>query len=398
VAEGRPGDGVGPFRAALAEARSRRAPVVLLAIAIGIVGLVAWGSYPGYRTRRALLEKAERGTLTPAEESFLVPGYSCDGSSCRFIDPATGEPFGPEIPVVGGAVGVEPGVGPGVEPGVEPGGGPGGVRPPPIPEPGSLARSGLLPRLLPAIRESLEREAARLAPRVTFAQRARTLGTFPGVLFGVLAAAALLGAEWRWGVWKTLLTHEPRRGVLLAARLATLWLLVAAGFAVALGAVAGLDAIFRAVARVGSSGGPGAGTLARTAAKGLLSVEVYATLAAALTMALRTSLAGVGSLVVLLVDGLVTERFRALRHALPAQQVAALLAPREGFPGPGYVWWPRTEAGAFTCQPAPGGGQVCFQTPLAPIPPTRAVLVLLAWVAALALGAWAALRARDAPV
>jgi hypothetical protein len=199
-------------------------------------------------------------------------------------------------------------------------------------------------------------------------------------------------------VWRTLLTHEPRRGRVLATKLTALWVAIGLGALGVLAFTAGLDAIFRRISDIGSSGGPGLATLARVSARSLLSLELYATLAAAMTMFIRTSFAGMGALLFILADGLTTRRFIWLRHFLPNQQIATLIPPGSQFvETPGYAWWPLINTSGARCAPDASGSITCIETPLKAIPHWRASLVLAAWIAAFALAAWAVLRARDVP-
>jgi hypothetical protein len=217
------------------------------------------------------------------------------------------------------------------------------------------------------------------------------------VLFAAIVGATLLGAEWRWGVWRTLLTHEPRRARVLVSRYALLWIVIAGGLVLTLAFTAVVDAVFRTMSSVGASGGPGLGAIGATAGKALLSVEVYGTVAGVLATIARTSFAGIGSLIFLLGDGLATARFDWLRHISPSQQVAALIPP-PFLQERGYVWFPPQSSGAVTCAPAPGGSNVlCTEKLLGPIPQARAVIVLVVWIALAAVVGWLFVRRRDVP-
>ena len=143
-------------------------------------------------------------------------------------------------------------------------------------------------------------------------------------------------------------------------------------------------------------------TLARVTGRSLLSLELYATIAAAFAIALRTSFAGMGALLFILVDGLATRRFTWLRHILPTQQIATLLPGTLFGERPGYAWWPLLVTGQEICQPprsvGPGTSIVeCLPVRMKPIPHWRASVVLVGWLVAFALAAWAVLRARDVP-
>lgn len=374
-------EALGPVFASLAQVR-RRSILFLFVAALVVWGLITWSYYTTYRSQRAALLAGERGDLRPEILYRLAPGgFSCMGEEpsptpqeqrCRFID-RLGREFGPTFT----------------------------IQPPNPDDPANKdpyleAIKGALPSLLPEFRSQLEQDAARLAPRVVLRDRAETLGTFFGILFVVLIASTLIGAEWRWGVWRTLLTHEPRRGRVLAAKLAALWVAVAVGAIGLLAVTAGLDAVFRMMSNIEASGGPDVAILARVAGRSLLSLELYATVAAALATTIRTSFAGMGSLLFILGDGLASGRFTWLRHFLPTQQIATLLPGHPFNQRPGYTWWPQI-TGIDRCQVEATGGVNCFTTPLKPIPHWRASVVLVGWIVAFALAAWAMLRARDVP-
>ena len=212
----------------------------------------------------------------------------------------------------------------------------------------------------------------------------------------VLLGATFFGAEFRWGVWPTLLTHEPRRGRVLrhgsrdSGRCSP-------GFRSSLAAVTGVDALMRTLDGVSATGGPSATRLAEQAGWSLLSLEMYATMAASLALIVRTSLAGVASLVIALGDHLAVQKYRWLRHFLPTQQIASLLPMPTGVTS-GYAWFPRITAG-ITCKPpaTAGGFEICTEVRFTPPPHWRASLIVAAWAIGFAMLAWAALRSRDVP-
>jgi len=369
---------LGPYVASLTQARKRRAYRLLLAAMIGVFALITWSHYPSYRDDRARITKLESGQIS-AEQ--LIGGYGCSGTSCQLID-IHGRPFGPQIPIST----PQPGEG---QPGEKPG--------EPVPPISREQIQQYVPDLAAAMRANLHVEAKTLSPRSSLLSGTRSLGTFWGVLFAVFIAATIVGAEWRWGVWRTLLTHEPRRGRMLLAKFATVWTMVALTLAIILGITAGLDAIFRSISGIGTSGGPTTIGLLRGGGKSLLSVEVYATLAAMCTMVIRTSFAGIGSLILLLGDGLATHKWTWLRVALPTQQIARLIPQPTAGIGGTYVWFPMATTGRTECHVVPQGFSVCRETPLTPIPQWRAVAVLFAWIALATAIGWVFLRARDVP-
>ena len=378
---------LGPFAASLTQARRRRAFRILVAGMIAVFGLIAWSNYPGYRGDRKFLTKLERGQL--AANDLFRYGYTCDGASCQFIG-RDGQPFGPRIPIEPQANEPTPGEKP--APGEQSGNFFTGGGPP-------ITREDLqrrLPEIIPGFRAQIAQEAKALSARTSLQARARSLGTFWGVLFAALIAATLIGAEWRWGVWRTLLTHEPRRGRVLVAKFATVWTMILLAFAIVYGVTAGLDAIFRSISSVGAGGGASTLGVVRSAGKALLSVEVYATFSAALTMIVRTSFAGVGALALLLADGLASQKWTWLRQVLPTQQIARLIPPAEGLSG-SHVWFPLATSGKSVCKTAPEGFQYCREVPLPPVPQWRAVAVLFGWMLLAAIVAWLFVRARDVP-
>ena len=367
-----------PVGAAIGAALRRRSLLILLVATLGVFGLMSWGSFSDLRSQRNLLDRAERGELSGFEVFELRISTHCDGQTCT-IATQDGRSTGITFPQPTEETFNK------FDPNQLP------------PEIEVIEQN--MPQLVSALRETLAEQEDTLSPAATLRSRIRAAGTFWGVLFAVLAGASLLGAEWRWGVWRTLLTHEPRRGRVLLSRFAMLWVVIAGGMAITLGFTAGTDALFRSITDIDASGGPGIGTLARSAGKSLLSLEFYASMAGALATIVRTSFAGIGSLVFLLAEGLAAGRFHWLRHFLPAQQVATLIPQfAGGVDTNGYVWWPPVLAGSVSCSATPGGFEVtCTETLLKPIPHWRAAIVLGAWVLVPALLAWIFVRRRDVP-
>lgn len=366
-----------PLGAAIGAALRRRSLLILLVATLGVFGLMSWGSFSDLRSQRNLLDRADRGELRGFDVFQLRISTNCDGQTC-FISTGDGRSLGIEFPQPTEEQFNK------FDPNALP------------PELEVIERN--LPELVSALREALDEQEDTLSPGATLRARIRAAGTFWGVLFAVLAGASLLGAEWRWGVWRTLLTHEPRRGRVLLSRFAMLWIVIAGGLAVTIGFTVGTDALFRALTDVDATGGPGIGTLARSVGKSLLSLEFYASMAGALATIVRTSFAGIGSLVFLLAEGLAAGRFHWLRHFLPAQQVATLIPQFAGVETTGYAWWPPVLAGSVSCSASPGGFEVtCTETLLEPIPHWRAALVLGAWVLVAGILAWIFVRRRDVP-
>ncbi len=346
---------LGPFAASLRDFRKRRASLVLLIVAPLIMSITAFGSYQRLEGRREEVRQASAGDV---EESALM----CFFDECRFRRPG-GEIFG-------------------------------------SPFPRADLHGSERQRLLEAARAEVVRALAaevraletEFAPRRLFASRTRTAGTFWGVLFAIWFAAAIFGGEWRWSLWRTQLVQEPRRGRLLVAKLTSLWILVAVGFVVALGFVAAADAVFRVIFSVEASGGAGFGTLAGDAARSLIGIEAYATLAASLAVVVRGSLGGFGApLLLILVDGLVTQRYVWLHRVLPGQQIAWLVRSIPSEIVVSTMWWEPTRSKTVCV----AGG--CRHVPLPPVGRPVAAAVLVAWIGLATLWAYAALRSRDIP-
>lgn len=367
------------FRAAVRDARKRRASLALFLGALAILAISATTSYLQLRSQERYLDQV------PAARSLsgLPLEYSCDESTCTFRVPG-GRRFGDvEVPAEALDFGArfEPG-----RPGVD--------------DTDPAARAEYAPlrarfvETARAMKQEMERE---FAPRRIMIGRLRMAGTMWGVLFAIVFGATFLGAEWRWGVWRTQLTHEPRRGVLFANKLAAAWACVAAGFfAIAL-VLAVYDALLRSVFHITASGGPDTGTLALESLRALIGVETYASFAIAFTMLLRTGVAGFGIPVVAgLVDGMVTPYWTALRGWLPIQQVAALLPNLSSDFVVSTMWFPRV-TDARVCDTAGAVLHRCHNEPLTPIPHWRAVLVLVTWSALSAIVAGLVLRVRDIP-
>lgn len=370
----------GPLRAAIGAAMRRRSLLVLLIALIGTFGVISWVTFSGIRHQRDLIEQAERGALPGFELFRLGINTVCDGQKCEVLT-NNGEPLGVEFPAPEGVGEFPPTVVPG---------------PTELP-PDVQAMQDHLPEILSGLRGELDKDASALGPLATLHQRIRAAGTFWGVLFAVILGATLLGAEWRWGVWRTLLSHEPRRQRVLFSRLLMLWLTVLGGLLITLAFTVVADTVFRIMTDVHARGGPGFGEVLRSFGETVLSLEVYGTIAGSLATIARASFAGIGGLVFLLADGIATGRFKWLRHILPAQQVATLI-PTPIFPETGYAWWPAVSTGEFICEPPTNGfGEVCRDRLLPPIPQPRAFVVLLLWVALASAAAWFFVQRRDVP-
>lgn len=403
---------LGPYRAALAQGR-RRSILLLLLLALGIFGAIAWSSYrPLDRERRFLRTLSAPGALSTDAFYGFGAGFSCGFSE----QPPTPDPS-PTASDTAGSPSPAPTdtAVPPLEPSPPPGFGAAEVcrmlrndgRPIGPEFPAELLERGeISPEFLEEIRPDLlatQRVAVRQAERAfawkrILESRIRAASALLGIVFAVLLGATLLGAEWRWGVWRSLLTHEPRRGRVLGAKFVSLWTFVAVGFVGVLAVASGVDAVMRRVTDVASTGGPSVGHLAEQAGWGLLGLLVYATMAAALASIVRTSFAGVAALALALGDFLLVQKYTWLRHYFPGQQIASLV-PQLPFDrvSSGYAWFPPLAA-SVECTTSPGGLITeCHEVLLGQPPHWRASLVLTAWILGFAILAWTSLRARDVP-
>jgi ABC-type transport system involved in multi-copper enzyme maturation permease subunit len=398
--------------------------VFLLLITVGITGAVAWSSFRPLQNQRDFLTRVETGTITPENFFEFSPGVSCFGDFGR--RPAGGESVGPAEPSPGSptpsATETSPGPVDKAPPSFEP--------VPPVPgadeptcqfvgpdgtpigptfqgDPIAALKRGevtqsfideLKPQIVASLRKQVDEAQKELGLRRLLQSRIRSLGTFVGILFAVLFSATFLGAEIRWGVWRTLLTHEPRRGRMVASKLGAMLTYVLVGFILCLVVSTVIDVLMRNVLDVSTSAnvGPAISRLVKEAGWAALSLGVYATISGALTLTVRTSLAGVTALLLLLGDHLLVSKFTWLRAYLPVQNVASLL-PQPATITSGYVWPPLIEV-KFQCVRQAGTVVVeCKEIMLERIPHGRASLVLGAWVIGFMLAAWAAFRSRDVP-
>jgi ABC-type transport system involved in multi-copper enzyme maturation permease subunit len=401
----------GTYRASLSLGR-RRGVVLLLTIGIALFGALAWGSYRELNSQRSFLHKLR--TTTDFRVAFQNFGITCTGpdfgrqpppEQTETAQPATGS-ASPEPPPA------EPEPFPG-KPGSVPQDlecqfvGNDGVPIGPIfhGDPYSGTKGGgitpeqideLRPQLIQSQEANVARTEKLFGPRDLFETRVRALGTFVGMVFAVLLAATLIGAEFRWGVVRTLLTHEPRRGRLLAGKLVALWTFVAAGFLIVLAVVTGVDVVMRITSNVHASGGPSALRIAKQAGWAVLSLELWATMSATLVMLARVSIAGVVTLLATVGDHLLVSKFHWLRHYLPTQQIASLL-PTPTKITTAYVWYPKVTGGFVCTRNASEFFENCREIVFKPIPHWRASLVLVGWTLGFALVAWGVLKARDVP-
>jgi len=181
-------------------------------------------------------------------------------------------------------------------------------------------------------------------PRFSFHDHVRDLigtGTVIGSLVGLLLAASLIGAEWQAGTFAALLTWEPRRPRVAAAKVAAVVLGSVAIAVVATALLLGVEALVAATH--GTFGSVlqerppqphfAAGTWAM-AGRGALVVAFVAALGAGLALLLRHTVAAVGVAIGYLIvgEGIIGSlRHGDVRHHLLQSRLDALLNGR-------YVW------------------------------------------------------------
>jgi ABC-type transport system involved in multi-copper enzyme maturation permease subunit len=407
----------GTYRAALSLGR-RRGVLLLLVIGVALFGALAWGSYRDLSAQRNFLHALR--TSDNLRDAFRHFGIACSGGD-----------FGPPPPEQSssteptpGTINPEPGnpePGSPEKPGVAlgPGGtgnlecqfvGPDGtpIGPTFTQDPFNLGgpddKNVLTPEQMDQIRPELIKGQEgvvalverQYSPRYLFETRVRALGTFVGTVFVVLLGATFIGAEYRWGVVRTLLTHEPRRGRVMAGKLLALWTLVIVAYLLILAVVSGVDVVMRQVTHVHASGGPSAVRIGKQVGWAILSLELWTTMAASLATLARVSIGGIATLLATVGDHLLVQKYHWLRAYLPTQQVGSLL-PTPTRITTAYLWYSPV-TGGFVCERAGDGFfSNCREIMLKPIPHWRASLVLGAWIIGFALLAWAVLRARDVP-
>jgi len=181
-------------------------------------------------------------------------------------------------------------------------------------------------------------------PRFSFHDHVRDLigtGTVIGSLVGLLLAASLIGAEWQAGTFAALLTWEPRRPRVAAAKVAAVVLGGVAIAAVATAVLVGVEALVAATHGTFSSvlqdARPDPQFAAHTwemAGRGALVVAVVTALGAGLALLLRHTVAAVGVAIGYLIvgEGIIGSlRHGDVRHHLLQSRLDALLNGR-------YVW------------------------------------------------------------
>lgn len=178
-----------------------------------------------------------------------------------------------------------------------------------------------------------------------------TLGGFP-VFAGALAlalGALVLGSEYAWGTFKTVVTQRPSRGSVLAGQLMAVLVFVA-GTVLVLFVMSALTSTAIALAEGESAALPSIGHLAEGYAGGVLILFMWAGIGAALAVALRSVAlpVGLGIVWALGIENLVSAMARSMlsalepiRDVLPGVNagslVAALTPERIGSPAPGVA-------------------------------------------------------------
>jgi ABC-2 type transport system permease protein len=175
-------------------------------------------------------------------------------------------------------------------------------------------------------------------PRFSFHDHVRDLigtGTVIGSLVGLLLAASLIGAEWQAGTFAALLTWEPRRPRVAAAKVAAVVIGSVAVAAVATAVLVGVEALVASTHGTFSSLGQdprlAAHFAARTwamAGRGVCVVALVTALGAALALLLRHTVAAVGVAIGYLIvgEGIIGSlRHGDVRHHLLQSRLDALL-------------------------------------------------------------------------
>lgn len=178
-----------------------------------------------------------------------------------------------------------------------------------------------------------------------------TLGGFP-VFAGALAlalGALVLGGEYGWGTFKTVVTQRPSRGSVLAGQMLALLAFVS-GTVLVLFGLSALTSTVIAMAEGESTALPDAGHLASGYAGGVLILSTWAAIGAALAVMLRSVAlpVGLGIVWALGIENLMAAMARTalsalepLRDVLPGVNagslVAALTPERIGSPAPGVA-------------------------------------------------------------
>jgi ABC-type transport system involved in multi-copper enzyme maturation permease subunit len=226
-------------------------------------------------------------------------------------------------------------------------------------------------------------------------------GTAIGVSISILLAAVLSSGDFRWSYWKTLASHEPRRGRLILAKFISIWLFILIGLLVILALSYPLDALFARLYDVQPPRGiPAATDVAGRLWRAWLVNSVYASLAAAIVFASRSAIAGLaGGFGIFVAEGVASQRIATMHPVSIAQQVLGLFRPRTGlssFADVTSVQWFEPTA-LRTIAKTPEGFPVLMSRAMKLVPTTRAALVLVGWILVFSAFAIAAMKRRDLP-
>lgn len=241
---------------------------------------------------------------------------------------------------------------------------------------------------LTAVRSMASRQFAKqvfkkeqgLSMRGLVRLRAASASAGVGAFFAVLIAATLLGRDWRWAAWPTILSHESRRARILAAKLASAVVVVLTGSIVAVAATLVMDGFMTSRVESLGRGGPSIGVLVGQMGWSALILSVYTLLASAAVMVFRSTLPGiVAPFALLAADTVFSTRTESVfRHFLPAQSIGALTHPASLLQF-SRVMWVNPTPGKPVCREIASYGTFCNSDALPFIPSWRAVLILVAW-------------------
>lgn len=251
-----------------------------------------------------------------------------------------------------------------------------------------------------SLTEQINTRRSQLSPGESYHFLLGYFGTAMGVTISVLLASTMVGADFRWGYWKTLTAHEPRRWRLVVSKFVALWLLILVGLMIVLGLSFPLNSLFAQLYEVRPLAGfPQSSELLSELGRAWLVNCVYGSLAAAIVLVSRSNLAGLGgSLGLTLADGLLSQKYSFLGYGSPAQQVVALFPGPDRFSSfndvPGVQWFRASES----FEVIRVGGQLTMKAgPKLTIPDERAAAFLIAWALVAVMVAILAVRSRDLP-
>lgn len=223
-------------------------------------------------------------------------------------------------------------------------------------------------------------------------------GTGPGIALSVLLAATLFGAEFRWGYWKTIATHQPARGRVILAKFCVMWMMLLVGLILVAVLAYPIYLVLGRLYGIHSNvTWPPVASLMPMLMKAWVTLVSYASLTAAAVVVFRASLAGiVVSVSFVMLDGLVSARIGFLKRLLPVQQVAELFGDAsETFGVLSRVWFPPASLAAnqIPLTFSPQDGELLAE----PISSGLGVVVLLVWALMASLSAMYFMNRLDIP-